>query len=191
MNMHVVATVAVDLDPLVFKCQDLPLSLGLWMPDWAKYRLEFGVERLISAYAKYELFSQCSLTKHLLYNFSFSFNRQIQQHNMETIGEIVPFAKEMLNRRPSNGMLKIYMLGSSLAMLGVVCGLVETLRLPFVEQEPVEDTPAELIVEKKQEWKTTSVRPEVVDMLETVVMEVKATHLNAGQRSSANHSHAS
>lgn len=110
---------------------------------------------------------------------------------METIGEIVPFAKEMLNRRPSNGMLKIYMLGSSLAMLGVVCGLVETLLQPFVEQEPVEDTPAELIVEKKQEWNTTSVRPEVVDMLGTVVMEVKATHLTPGQRSSANRSHAS
>uniref|UniRef100_A0A671UG19 Uncharacterized protein n=1 Tax=Sparus aurata TaxID=8175 RepID=A0A671UG19_SPAAU len=33
---------------------------------------------------------------------------------METIGEIIPFAKEMLNQRPSRGMLKIYMLGSTL-----------------------------------------------------------------------------
>uniref|UniRef100_A0A8P4G2C2 G0/G1 switch protein 2 n=1 Tax=Dicentrarchus labrax TaxID=13489 RepID=A0A8P4G2C2_DICLA len=88
---------------------------------------------------------------------------------METISEIIPFAKEMLNQRPSRSMLKIYMLGSTLAMLGVVGGLVETVLLPFVEQETVEDTPTEQITEKKKEKKqvlkshTTLVRPEVVD----------------------------
>lgn len=123
---------------------------------------------------------------------------------METIGEIIPFAKEMLNQRPSRSMLKIYMLGSTLAMLGVVGGLVETVLLPFVEQETVEDAPAELIMEKKKKEKkqvlkshATLVRPEVVDVMETVVMETveieaKAKHLvTAGQRSSANRLHAS
>uniref|UniRef100_A0A8D3BYI5 Uncharacterized protein n=1 Tax=Scophthalmus maximus TaxID=52904 RepID=A0A8D3BYI5_SCOMX len=38
---------------------------------------------------------------------------------METIGEIIPFAKEVLNQRPKWGMVKIYTLGSTLAMLGV------------------------------------------------------------------------
>ncbi|XP_034392453.1 G0/G1 switch protein 2 [Cyclopterus lumpus] len=108
---------------------------------------------------------------------------------METIGEIIPFAKEMLNQRPSRGMLKIYMLGSTMAILGVVGGLVETVFLPFAEQETVEDAPAELITkkEKKQVLKsrTTSVRPEVVDVLNTVMIEAKAKHLvTAGQRSS-------
>nr|XP_046251621.1 G0/G1 switch protein 2 [Scatophagus argus] len=117
---------------------------------------------------------------------------------METIGEIIPFAKEMLNQRPSRGILKIYMLGSTLAMLGVIGGLVETILLPFVEDETVEDTPAELIIERKKEKKqvlkshTTLIRPEVVDVLESVVIEVKAKHLvTAGQRSSANRLHAS
>ncbi|XP_073326276.1 G0/G1 switch protein 2 [Pagrus major] len=118
---------------------------------------------------------------------------------METIGEIIPFAKEMLNQRPSRGMLKIYMLGSTLAMLGLVGGLVETVLLPFTEQETVEDTPAEQIreeekKEKKQAVKSQStlVRPEVVDVPEQVVIEVKAKHLvTAGQRSSANRLHAS
>ncbi|XP_041802399.1 G0/G1 switch protein 2 [Chelmon rostratus] len=117
---------------------------------------------------------------------------------METIGEIIPFAKEMLNQRPNRGMLKIYMLGSTLAMLGVVGGLVETVLLPFVEQETVEDTLAELMEERKKEKKqvltahTTLIQPDVVDVLETVAIEVKAKHLvTAGQRSSANRLHAS
>lgn len=67
---------------------------------------------------------------------------------METFGEIIPFAKEMLNQRPSKGMLKIYVLGSSLTMLAVVGGLVEMLLLPSGEQETAEDTPAELITER-------------------------------------------
>ncbi|XP_018543586.1 G0/G1 switch protein 2 [Lates calcarifer] len=115
---------------------------------------------------------------------------------METIGEIIPFAKEMLNQRPNRGMLKIYMLGSTLAILGLVGGLVETIFLPFVEQETIEDTPVELMMEKRKEKKqvshTTLVRPEVVDVLETVVIKNKAKHLvTAGQRSSANRLHAS
>ncbi|XP_051282309.1 G0/G1 switch protein 2 [Dicentrarchus labrax] len=117
---------------------------------------------------------------------------------METISEIIPFAKEMLNQRPSRSMLKIYMLGSTLAMLGVVGGLVETVLLPFVEQETVEDTPTEQITEKKKEKKqvlkshTTLVRPEVVDVLETVVIEAKAKHLvTAERRSSTNRLYAS
>ncbi|XP_035512592.1 G0/G1 switch protein 2 [Morone saxatilis] len=125
-------------------------------------------------------------------------SKLIKKHTMETIGEIIPFAKEMLNQRPSRSMLKIYMLGSTLAMLGVVGGLVETVLLPFVEQETVEDTPAEQITEKKKEKKqalkshTTSVRPEVVDVLETVVIETKGKHVvTAERRSSTNRLYAS
>ncbi|XP_070695076.1 G0/G1 switch protein 2 [Pempheris klunzingeri] len=117
---------------------------------------------------------------------------------METIGEIIPFAKEMLTQRPSRSMLRIYMLGSTLAVLGVVGGLVETVLLPFVEQEGAEDAPAELIMVKKKEKKqvlkshATMVLPEVVDVSETAVMETKAKHLvTAGQRSSANRLYAS
>ncbi|XP_031146403.1 G0/G1 switch protein 2 [Sander lucioperca] len=111
---------------------------------------------------------------------------------METIGEIIPFAKEMLNQRPGRSMLKIYMLGSTLAMLGVVGGLVETVLLPFVqEQETVdEDTSAEQIGEMmmKKEKHTTLVHPESVDVLETV--EIKAKHATVWQRNS-NRLHAS
>ncbi|XP_078110181.1 G0/G1 switch protein 2 [Sander vitreus] len=112
---------------------------------------------------------------------------------METIGEIIPFAKEMLNQRPGRSMLKIYMLGSTLAMLGVVGGLVETVLLPFVqEQETVdEDTSAERIGEMmmKKEKHTTLVNPEGVDVLETV--EIKAKHVVTAWQRNSNRLHAS
>ena len=118
---------------------------------------------------------------------------------METIGEIIPFAKEMLNQRPSRGMLKIYMLGSTLAMLGAVGGLVETVLLPFAEQDTVEDALAELIKEEKKREKkhvvkshTTLVHPEAEDVLEAEAIEIKAKHpVNAGRRSSTIRLHAS
>lgn len=110
---------------------------------------------------------------------------------METIGEIIPFAKEMLNQRPSKGMLRIYMLGSALTILTVVSGLVDMLLLPFGEQETAEDTPAELITERTPDWNTALVLPAVTDKLETAVVEVKDTHLITGQRSSTNRLHAS
>ncbi|XP_059189797.1 G0/G1 switch protein 2 [Centropristis striata] len=121
----------------------------------------------------------------------------IKQETMETIGEIIPFAKEMLNQRPGRSMLKIYMLGSTLAMLGVVGGLVETVLMPFVEQETVEDVLEELIMEEKKKEKkqvlksnTTLVPTEVVDVMETEVVEAKAKHLTE-RRSSRSRLHAS
>lgn len=107
---------------------------------------------------------------------------------MESLGEVIPFAKEMLNQRPSKHMLKIYMLGSSLALLGLVGGLVRTLLLPFVEQQIVTEPPAELIWEKQQ-WR----KPEwaVLDMQKPLLLKVASTHLPAGQRSSAKRCQAS
>ena len=101
---------------------------------------------------------------------------------MESIGKIIQFVKQVLSQWPSKGTLKIYALGSSLAVLGVVGGLVEALLLPFGDQGLVEDTSANLVMRKKCVWDTDSVRPEVTDMLETVMTEVKASHLTVGQR---------
>ncbi|KAL6119424.1 g0s2 [Pungitius sinensis] len=84
-------------------------------------------------------------------------------------------------------MLKVYMLGSTMAVLGVVGGLVETYLLPFAEQEAAEDAPAGLSVkkEKKLALNASLVHPEVVDVLTTVGIEAKAKHLvTDGQRMS-------
>ncbi|XP_008514785.2 G0/G1 switch protein 2 [Equus przewalskii] len=50
---------------------------------------------------------------------------------METVQELIPLAKEMMAQKPNRKLLKLYVLGSVLAFLGVVLGLVETVCSPF------------------------------------------------------------
>ncbi|KAF6732274.1 G0/G1 switch protein 2 [Oryzias melastigma] len=50
---------------------------------------------------------------------------------MESMQELIPFAKEMLRQKPGRGLLKIYLLGSVLAVLGTAIGLVQTVCRPF------------------------------------------------------------
>ncbi|XP_035015335.1 G0/G1 switch protein 2 [Hippoglossus stenolepis] len=149
MNIHFVSTVGVDLTPLVLKWPSSPV---VSLPGNSRSDRTLRNLRLLQ--------NQTSCT------------------NMQTIGEIIPFAKEVLNQRPNWGMVKIYTLGSTLAMLGLVSGLVETVLLPFAEQEPAEDAPVELVKEKREDrevWKshTTFLCLEVVDVLETVVLEAR------------------
>ncbi|KFP50373.1 G0/G1 switch protein 2, partial [Cathartes aura] len=78
---------------------------------------------------------------------------------METMHELIPFAKEMLSQKPNRKMIKLYMLGSVLAFFGVVIGLVETVCSPFtsegrLEEEGEEKKPAptrEQMLPQKQE----------------------------------------
>ncbi|XP_071624567.1 G0/G1 switch protein 2 [Heliangelus exortis] len=58
---------------------------------------------------------------------------------METMHELIPFAKEMLSQKPNRKMVKLYMLGSVLAFFGVVIGLVETVCSPFTSQGVLEE----------------------------------------------------
>ncbi|NXJ88689.1 G0S2 protein, partial [Corythaixoides concolor] len=58
---------------------------------------------------------------------------------METMHELIPFAKEMLSQKPNRKMVKLYMLGSALAFFGVVIGLVETVCSPFTSQGRLEE----------------------------------------------------
>ncbi|NWY64034.1 G0S2 protein, partial [Erithacus rubecula] len=58
---------------------------------------------------------------------------------METMHELIPFAKEMLSQKPNRKMVKLYMLGSVLAFFGVVIGLVETVCSPFSSQGRLEE----------------------------------------------------
>lgn len=116
----------------------------------------------------------------------------IQQHRMESFGEMIPFAKEMLNQRPSRHMLKIYMLGSSLALLGLLGALVEALLLPFVEQRFVTEPPAESGREQQQRWKPEWAHPAVMDVhYDMHARKVAVTHRPAGRGGSANRLHAS
>ncbi|NWQ59482.1 G0S2 protein, partial [Neopipo cinnamomea] len=58
---------------------------------------------------------------------------------METMHELIPFAKEMLSQKPNRKMVKLYMLGSVLTFFGVVIGLVETVCSPFSSEGRLEE----------------------------------------------------
>ncbi|XP_014328821.1 G0/G1 switch protein 2-like [Xiphophorus maculatus] len=116
---------------------------------------------------------------------------------MESISDIIPFAKDLLSQKPTRSMLKIYMLGSTLAVLGMVGGMVEMIFLPFEEDRTTEEELEQLLIENKKKKDvptadTTSVRIEAEDMMAVVKSEVKVKHPGTAlQRSSANRLHAS
>lgn len=108
---------------------------------------------------------------------------------MDSVGDIIPFAKEMVNQRPSKCLLKVYVLGSSLAMLGAVGGVVETLLQAFSEQERVEDPPAGRIMGGK--IKNEKKKTKMTLTSTTVHPETSATAKAVLLRGTANRSHAS
>ncbi|CAG6021913.1 unnamed protein product [Menidia menidia] len=116
---------------------------------------------------------------------------------MENSNDIIPFVKDMLKQRPNRNMMKIYLLGSTLAMLGMVGGLVEMVFLPSSDDR-IEDEQDKLLMGKKKERKqllkshSALLHIDAENMLGTVLSETKMKHFGtAVQRSSANRLHAS
>ncbi|XP_005987723.1 G0/G1 switch protein 2 [Latimeria chalumnae] len=85
---------------------------------------------------------------------------------METLQELIPFAKEMLSQKPNRKMVKIYVIGSVLAFFGVLIGLVEAVCHPFTSekmlkeevkspsaesQKPEKNKDEEMVLEKKKQ----------------------------------------
>ncbi|XP_063156150.1 G0/G1 switch protein 2 [Candoia aspera] len=110
---------------------------------------------------------------------------------METMQELIPFAKEMLSQKPNSKMVKLYMLGSMLAFFGVVIGLVETVCSPFTSEGRLEEE------EEEEEKKKRPVLPlkkreeelEVVLPKQDVIQEKGKQAL--ALRNSVNRQHAS
>lgn len=50
---------------------------------------------------------------------------------MESVQELIPLAREVMAQKPRGKLVKLYVLGSVLALFGVVLGLVETVCSPF------------------------------------------------------------
>ncbi|XP_064161959.1 G0/G1 switch protein 2-like [Anguilla rostrata] len=113
---------------------------------------------------------------------------------METIHEIIPFAKEMLSQKPSRHMVKVYLAGSAMAFLGVALGLVETVCQPFSAEEPLDEELARLeereqrLLEAERQRERTEGTP-----LQSEVTQPKKEIQQAAirRRSSANRLHAS
>ncbi|XP_078276387.1 G0/G1 switch protein 2 [Rhinoraja longicauda] len=61
---------------------------------------------------------------------------------MGTVSELVPFAREILSQRPNGKMVRIYAVGTALALIGAVLGLLETVCSPFTtEHECLQEAP--------------------------------------------------
>uniref|UniRef100_A0A0D9RRV7 G0/G1 switch protein 2 n=1 Tax=Chlorocebus sabaeus TaxID=60711 RepID=A0A0D9RRV7_CHLSB len=61
---------------------------------------------------------------------------------METVQELIPLAKEMMAQKRKGKMVKLYVLGSVLALFGVVLGLMETVCSPFTAASRLRDQEA-------------------------------------------------
>ncbi|KAM5237817.1 G0/G1 switch protein 2 [Ctenodactylus gundi] len=61
---------------------------------------------------------------------------------MDAVQELIPLAREMLAQKPKAKLVKLYVLGSVLALVGVVLGLVETVCGPFTAATRVRDEQA-------------------------------------------------
>ncbi|XP_054883089.1 G0/G1 switch protein 2-like [Poeciliopsis prolifica] len=128
---------------------------------------------------------------------------------METMQELIPFAKEMLRQRANRKLLKVYLLGSVLAVLGTAIGLVETLCQPFSSGEPLdaemflmlalEQREAEAVAQAQPTLKAGGQEEEEEEQEEELVLESQANTQNLtpakshrlSQRNLANRLHAS
>uniref|UniRef100_A0A9J8DIL6 G0/G1 switch 2 n=1 Tax=Cyprinus carpio carpio TaxID=630221 RepID=A0A9J8DIL6_CYPCA len=104
---------------------------------------------------------------------------------MDTMHELIPFAKEMLSAGPSKGSLKVYLVGGTFAVLGLLSGVVQVASSFFPDHE---EPDFEMLKEQVQEPQTSI--PEDDEMDE--VMEAKAKELSVNrQRRMSFRAHAS
>ncbi|XP_015197911.1 G0/G1 switch protein 2 [Lepisosteus oculatus] len=111
---------------------------------------------------------------------------------METMQELIPFAKEMLSQKPSRKMVRVYLVGSVLAFFGVVIGLVETVCQPFSSDAGV-DEEIQRLAERERRALEAEERREMEEIATSEndrVVKPKRQVIT-GQRNAANRLHAS
>lgn len=74
---------------------------------------------------------------------------------MDSVKELIPFAKEMLSQKPNRRMVKMYLVGSVFAVLGTVIGLVESMCHPFSSGGCIDE---EIIFMMNQEQRTADAK---------------------------------
>lgn len=107
--------------------------------------------------------------------------------------EIIPFAREMLSAGPSKGCLKVYLVGGTLAVLGMMSGVVQLASSFFPDQEEpdfeiLNEKEVKTVKEQIQEPQTSIIEDDEMD----AVMETKAKEMPANrQRRMSFRAHAS
>uniref|UniRef100_A0A672T4Y6 G0/G1 switch 2 n=1 Tax=Sinocyclocheilus grahami TaxID=75366 RepID=A0A672T4Y6_SINGR len=112
---------------------------------------------------------------------------------MDAMHELIPFVKEMLSAGPSKGSLKVYLVGGTFAVLGMVSGVVQVACSLFPDHEEPDFEMLkvrELIPVKEQVQEPQTSIPEDDEM--DAAMEAKAKELPVNrQRRMSFRAHAS
>ena len=64
----------------------------------------------------------------------FPSSQTLTLNKMETMHEFFPFVKEMLSAGPPKGSMKVYLVGGTFAVLGLVSGMMEVACSLFPDQ---------------------------------------------------------
>ncbi len=111
---------------------------------------------------------------------------------MDTMHELIPFAKELLSAGPSKGSLKVYLVGGTFAVLGMMSGVVQVASSFFPDHEEPDFEilkVREIVPVKEQVQEQTSIAED--DEMDAV-MEAKAKELPGNrQRRMSFRAHAS
>ncbi|KAJ0036343.1 hypothetical protein NQD34_005020 [Periophthalmus magnuspinnatus] len=108
---------------------------------------------------------------------------------MDTKEELLPFIREMLQQKPTRSMIKIYAIGSTLAVLGAIGAVIQSI----FSSDEYEDT-ADSILRDTEETKEafTALKSEA-EVQRSGLEKIKRdpTLWEENRRSSANRLHAS
>ncbi|XP_048877646.1 G0/G1 switch protein 2-like [Brienomyrus brachyistius] len=115
---------------------------------------------------------------------------------METMQALIPFTREMLAQGVGGRMVKVYLLGTAVAALGVALGVVETICQPFSAEESLdEELERPLRKGRRVRGATETRRQSNGEELEAEVLRVQAKKeplaAAGGRRNSATRLHAS
>nr|XP_057940632.1 G0/G1 switch protein 2 [Doryrhamphus excisus] len=109
--------------------------------------------------------------------------------DVQTLQEVLLYAKEMLAQKPSRGLLKVYLVGSVFAVLGTVVGLAELVCHPFSSGEPMDQEMVQMM-EKERRTQKSNCNVEIQATLQDAAQSVTFSK-NQGQRNLSNRLHAS
>ncbi|XP_018606328.1 G0/G1 switch protein 2-like [Scleropages formosus] len=109
---------------------------------------------------------------------------------METVQEILPFAREMLGQGANRRMFRVYFVGAAVAVLGTALGLLESICQPFSFDEPLDEELSRLALREKSAAKEQGQNLEETEALTTEPKKLDM-QVGNGRRNSANRLHAS
>ncbi|AWP03506.1 putative G0/G1 switch protein 2-like [Scophthalmus maximus] len=112
---------------------------------------------------------------------------------MESMQELIPFAREMLSQRPGRALLKVYLLGSVFAVLGTIIGLAETVCRPLSSGQPMDAEDVLMLAreERRNIWSQEEEEELTPQNGATTQGETLTKTHTLGHRSTANRLHAS